>query len=87
MIQAQQKNVDGRHAYLIIAHNQFSLLKKLLVALDDPRNDIFLHIDKKAKYDKRQLVETVKKAHLYFTKSIKVTWGGVFANRSRVGFA
>ncbi len=37
----------GKHAYLIMAHNQWECLFELLKALDDPRNDIFLHIDKK----------------------------------------
>lgn len=37
-----------RHAYLIIAHGNFGLLNTLISLLDDERNDIFLHIDKKA---------------------------------------
>lgn len=36
-----------KHAYLIIAHNEFEILQKLLSALDDSRNDIYVHIDKK----------------------------------------
>ncbi len=35
------------HAYMIIAHNQFELLEKLIRALDDVRNDIYVHIDAK----------------------------------------
>ena len=38
-----------RHAYLIIAHNQWDLLFILMHLIDDERNDIYLHIDKKAK--------------------------------------
>ena len=37
-----------KHAYLIIAHNNFEQLKNLIHALDDTRNDIYVHIDKKA---------------------------------------
>ena len=37
-----------RHAYLIMAHNHFGFLKELLGCLDDSRNDIYLHIDRKA---------------------------------------
>jgi hypothetical protein len=29
-----------KHAYLIIAHNEFEVLKKLVEALDDEKNDI-----------------------------------------------
>ena len=38
-----------KHAYLILAHNEFGLLQTLVSCLDDPRNDIFIHIDKKVK--------------------------------------
>ena len=36
-----------KHTYLIIAHNNFYILEKLLLLLDDERNDIYIHIDKK----------------------------------------
>ena len=38
-----------KHAYLIMAHNQFLSLKELVATLDDERNDIFVHFDKKVK--------------------------------------
>lgn len=31
-----------------MAHNHFDFLKILLKRLDDPRNDIYLHVDRKA---------------------------------------
>lgn len=37
-----------RHGFLIMAHNNWRQLRTLLMLLDDSRNDIFLHIDKKA---------------------------------------
>ena len=37
----------NKHAYLIIAHNEFEILKLLLDTLDDLRNDIFIHFDAK----------------------------------------
>ena len=40
--------MKNRHAYLIMAHNQWELLAQLLATLDDERNDIYLHVDKKA---------------------------------------
>ena len=36
-----------RHAILILSNNEFQILKILLSMLDDGRNDIYLHIDKK----------------------------------------
>ena len=39
----------NKHAYLIIAHNEFEILKLLVNALDDARNDIYIHFDAKCK--------------------------------------
>ena len=36
-----------KHAFLIIAHKLDFTLSTLLSLLDDKRNDIFIHIDKK----------------------------------------
>lgn len=65
----------NKHAYLIIAHNEFYILEKLIKLLDDERNDIFLHIDKKVKnFDFDKFKKMVKKSNLYFTKRIDVVW-------------
>lgn len=67
----------GRHAYLIMAHNNFDLLQKELMLLDDDRNDIYIHIDKKTKdVDEAYITEKVKKSHVYFIPRIDVKWGG-----------
>ena len=34
----------NKHAYLIIAHNDFYILEKLLMLLDDERNDIYSQV-------------------------------------------
>lgn len=36
-----------KHAYLILAHTEFEVLRLLISCLDDPRNDIYVHFDKK----------------------------------------
>ena len=38
-----------KHAFLILAHNQFDLLQILVDTIDDSRNDIYIHIDAKVK--------------------------------------
>ena len=40
-----------KHAYLILAHSEKGILKELIQALDDARNDIYIHLDVKAKFD------------------------------------
>ena len=42
------KNRMKKHAILIMAHNQFKILEKLVQQLDHARNDIYIHIDKHA---------------------------------------
>ena len=37
------------HAYLVAAHHQMQLLQILLHLIDDERNEIYLHVDKKCK--------------------------------------
>lgn len=45
-----------KHAYLIIAHNDYPVLEALLSMLDDERNDIYLYIDKRS-YSLRKQAE------------------------------
>ena len=64
-----------KHAYLIIAHNEFEVLSKLLQAIDDERNDIYIHFDRKLK--KFPLLQT-KRATLYILDDrIDVRWGHI----------
>lgn len=64
-----------KHAYLIMAHNEFGHLQRLIDALDDERNDIYMHIDRKVK----QLPELYSnKASLYVLENrVDVRWGHV----------
>lgn len=64
-----------KHAYLIMAHNNFEQLNKLLQLLDYEENDIYVHIDKKSKLDKEYLLKHIKKSNVIFTDRVKVTWG------------
>lgn len=64
-----------KHAYLIMAHNEFVLLQCLVTALDDERNDIFIHFDKKV-LDVPAL--KAAKSGLFFTKErVDVRWGDI----------
>lgn len=64
-----------KHAYLIIAHNEFEVLKRLINALDDERNDIYVHIDAKVRIMPQLHCE---RSRLYILKKrINVRWGDV----------
>lgn len=66
-----------KHAYLIMAHNNFYVLEKLLLLLDDERNDIYIHIDAKSKdFDFKYYKNIINKSNLIYTKKRnKVYWG------------
>lgn len=68
-----------KHAFLIIAHNEFPILKVLLSMLDDVRNDIFLHIDKRSKkmYQKASSIQMKKAGFYLLEKPIRVYWGDI----------
>ena len=65
-----------KHAYLIKAHHQFALLRKLLMLLDDERNDIYIHIGMDVKFEREELKGVVKKSALHFVESVREQWGG-----------
>lgn len=69
--------MEEKHAYLIMAHTQFEQLGVLLELLDYVGNDIYLHIDKKAKFvDEGWLHSLVKKANLKILDNrVNVKWG------------
>lgn len=62
-----------KHAYLILAHHEFALLQTLIGCLDDARNDIYVHVDKKVK----TLPELhAEKARLVLLRNrVDVRWG------------
>lgn len=65
----------NKHAYLIIAHNNWNILKLLIKALDREENDFFVHIDAKVKnFDKSQYENLVKHSKIYFIERKSVLW-------------
>ena len=68
--------MSNRHAYLVMAHHRPDLLQMLLEELDDPRNDIFLHIDRKAGADMEPSRFCVRQSRLTVIPSMKVEWAG-----------
>ncbi len=65
-----------KHAYLILAHNNFYTLKVLLKLLDNENNDIYMHIDKKTRnVPKEEILSVVQKSNLHWVTPIKTYWG------------
>lgn len=65
-----------KHAYLILAHNDYSMLQQLLICLDHERNDIYIHIDRKATFDGNSL-NTVKSSLFVLSSRIDARWGDI----------
>ncbi len=62
-----------KHAFMIMAHNNYNQLTKLLYLLDHPEVEIFLHIDKKSKeYIPPKLVYS----KINLLERIRINWGG-----------
>lgn len=64
-----------RHAWLIIAHNEFEVLQRLVSMLDAPESDFYIHFDKKL-----QKIPQIRvsKGRLEILKNrIDVRWGTV----------
>ncbi|WP_415618275.1 beta-1,6-N-acetylglucosaminyltransferase [Liquorilactobacillus satsumensis] len=68
--------LNSKHAYLIMASGNIPQLKILLSVLDDPRNDLYLHLDLKATgFVEKELAACCSFATLYFQPREKITWG------------
>lgn len=68
-----------RSAFLIVAHNNFEMLKFLIKSLDSEEHDIYIHIDKKCgDIDYSQFESITKFSHVKCLRDrINVFWGGV----------
>lgn len=65
-----------RHAFLITAHNKKAQLKNLLSLLDDPKHDIYIHIDQKAQdISDEELRNCAPQSRVYFTQRMDARWG------------
>lgn len=65
-----------KHAYCIIAHSDLYCLQKLISCLDDPRNDIFIHFDKKSDLFSSAIETKYSNVHILpKEKSKDIRWG------------
>lgn len=66
-----------RHAFLIIAHNNWWQLKQLIQLLDAENHDIYIHIDKKSiSFSEKGFLNLTFKSKVYFFQEYEVFWGG-----------
>ena len=71
-----EQTTQSKHAYLITAHNKKAQLLTLLRLLDDPKNDLYLHIDKKAQgFDEAELAAAAPNCRVQFVPRHDARWG------------
>lgn len=67
----------AKHAYLIIAHNNFAQLKLLCEMLDYENNDIWIHVDANAKdFQPERFQPKMHDSKVRFADRVRVNWGG-----------
>ena len=68
-----------KYAFLILAHTDLHQLRRLVHALDDPRFDVFIHVDAKSDISSFQFeTYTLQYSHLHVLKHrYKVLWGDI----------
>lgn len=64
------------HGYAIMVHKNLEQIKRLINAIDDERNEIHIHIDKKSKIIKEDILNLIPqtKAKIFVYKEISVYW-------------
>ena len=68
---------NGKHAYLILVHTQPAQVRTLLSLLDDPRNDIYVHVDRKAPFGAEALEGCCVHSRVHFIEPrFSIHWGG-----------
>jgi len=66
----------GKHAYLIVCHNNWKQVEFLIEMLIDPRNDFFVLVDSKSKdFDRAEFTHNYPNAQVYFAKPVSIYWG------------
>jgi hypothetical protein len=75
----EQKKADNmaKHAYLMMAHDNFKVLKLALSIIDDSRNAIYLMVDRKSGVvDFAEFQKVVNKSRLTILPRIAINWAG-----------
>lgn len=71
-----KETLMGKHAYLIISHNNWKQLQFLIDILNDERNDFFLLIDAKAKdFNREVFLQECSAKKIHFAEPIGIYWG------------
>lgn len=65
-----------KHAYLIMAHNEPEMLKRLLSRLDSCDSDFYVHLDKKSSMVPEEITSSATRSKTVFIERKPIFWGG-----------
>lgn len=65
-----------KHAVILMAHDNFKVLKACVDILDDERFMFFLHLDKKSSIDPKKVFENTKRSKFFILRRSNCNWGG-----------
>lgn len=74
----------NRHAYCIIAHNEIEILKVLVSLIDDPRNDIFVFVDKHVMVTPFKAISLKYSKCFFMENRHKIYWGGISLTNAEI---
>lgn len=68
-----------KHGFLILLHNNYEQVRKLITLFDKEDSYIFLHVDKKSKLTDKDIslfFQSAQIAHIILVDRVSVQWGG-----------
>ncbi len=69
-------NINDKHAFLIMVHNNKEQLINLIKLLDYADNELYIHIDKKVHLiDDEELLLICNHSKVHILRTVKVAWG------------
>lgn len=73
----EKKNEEVKIAYIVLSHKNMSQVNRLIKALKTDTTDFFVHIDKKAKTIRDELIVDKQVVLLSEDESVNVEWGHI----------
>ena len=65
-----------RHAFLIIAHNNWDQLKRIIETMDSDLCDFYIHVNSKVDMPKNiDFSESTRRSKVFFTPRVPIIWG------------
>lgn len=76
-----RNSLDKKHAFLIGAYKNPNYLKGLILSLNSPSSNIYVHINRHNFMEFKEIINFFEKYdNIHFYSAVKVKWGGQFSS-------